>query len=141
MKKHTHLKDKLDKAGIRVLAFDIETTKQPLKFPDVKFDQVMMISYIVDGSGFLITNREIVGEDVTDFEYAPREDYDVGTFTVFNEPDEKRLLEKFFSHIRETKPTVFTTFNGDFFDWPFIQARADHHKLKLEEQIGIFNND
>ncbi len=57
LKHHTHLKEKLDKAAIRVLAFDIETTKQPLKFPDVKFDQVMMISYIVDGSGFLITNR------------------------------------------------------------------------------------
>lgn len=141
MKSHIHLKEKLDKAAIRVLAFDIETTKQPLRFPDVKYDQVMMISYIVDGSGFLITNRQIVGEDVSNFEYAPREDYDVGTFTVFNEPDELRLLKKFFSHIRETKPTVFTTFNGDNFDWPFIQARADHHRLKMEEEIGIFNND
>lgn len=27
-----------DKAEIRVLAFDIETTKEKLKFPDVKFD-------------------------------------------------------------------------------------------------------
>jgi len=27
MKKHTHLKEKLDKAAIRILAFDIETTK------------------------------------------------------------------------------------------------------------------
>jgi DNA polymerase epsilon subunit 1 len=141
LKRHTHLKEKLDKAALRVLAFDIETTKQPLKFPDVKYDQVMMISYIVDGSGFLITNRQIVGQDVSDFEYAPREDYDVGTFTVFNEPDELHLLKKFFEHIRETKPTVFTTFNGDHFDWPFIQARAEHHKLKMEEEIGIFNND
>ena len=78
---------------------------------------------------------------MTDFEYAPRDDYDVGTFKVFNEPDELRLLKKFFSHIRETKPTVFTTFNGDFFDWPFIQARSDHHKLKMEVEIGIFNNE
>jgi len=38
MKQFTHLKEKLDKAEIRVLAFDIETTKQPLKFPDVRFD-------------------------------------------------------------------------------------------------------
>ena len=100
-----------------------------------------MISYIIDGSGFLITNREVVSEDVQDFEYAPREDYDVGTFTVFNEPNEEQLLRKFFAHIRETKPTVFTTFNGDYFDWPFIQARSDHYKLKMEEEIGIFNNE
>jgi DNA polymerase epsilon subunit 1 len=60
----THLPDKLDNADLRILAFDIETTKAPLKFPDSKFDQIMMISYIVDGKGFLITNRDIVGDDV-----------------------------------------------------------------------------
>jgi DNA polymerase epsilon subunit 1 len=32
-----------------VLAFDIETTKLPLKFPDSSFDQIMMISYMIDG--------------------------------------------------------------------------------------------
>ncbi len=31
-----------------VLAFDIETTKAPLKFPDANIDQVMMISYMID---------------------------------------------------------------------------------------------
>ena len=115
-----HLKDKLDRADLRVMAFDIETTKAPLKFPDVRFDSIMMISYIIDGCGFLITNREVVGEDVQDFEYAPKPEYDVGTFRIFNEPDERALLVRFFEHIRETKPFVFTTFNGDGFDWPFV---------------------
>lgn len=32
-----------------VLAFDIETTKLPLKFPDSSIDQIMMISYMIDG--------------------------------------------------------------------------------------------
>ena len=32
-----------------VLAFDIETTKSPLKFPDSSIDLVMMISYMIDG--------------------------------------------------------------------------------------------
>ena len=32
-----------------VLAFDIETTKLPLKFPDSQTDQIMMISYMIDG--------------------------------------------------------------------------------------------
>jgi len=31
------------------MAFDIETTKAPLKFPDQLTDQVMMISYMIDG--------------------------------------------------------------------------------------------
>jgi len=29
-------------------AFDIECTKQPLKFPDAKTDVIMMISYMID---------------------------------------------------------------------------------------------
>ena len=32
-----------------VLAYDIETTKLPLKFPDADTDQIMMISYMIDG--------------------------------------------------------------------------------------------
>lgn len=32
-----------------VLAYDIETTKLPLKFPDANTDQIMMISYMIDG--------------------------------------------------------------------------------------------
>ena len=43
--------------AVRVCAFDIETTKLPLKFPDPAVDRVMMISYMLDGQGYLITNR------------------------------------------------------------------------------------
>lgn len=32
-----------------VLAYDIETTKLPLKFPDASQDSIMMISYMIDG--------------------------------------------------------------------------------------------
>jgi DNA polymerase epsilon subunit 1 len=70
-----------------VMAYDIETTKQPLKFPDQQTDQIMMISYMIDGQGYLITNREIVSVDIDDFEYTPKEEYQ-GEFQVFNEPDE-----------------------------------------------------
>ncbi|KAI5962583.1 POL2 [Candida pseudojiufengensis] len=119
-----------------ILAFDIETTKAPLKFPDAKIDQVMMISYMIDGEGFLITNREIISEDIEDFEYTPKAEYP-GLFTIFNEPDEKHVLMRFFEHIREVRPTVIATFNGDFFDWPFVENRARFHDLDLFEEIGF----
>ena len=64
IKNIVHLKDKLEKADLRICAFDIETTKAPLKFPDSRFDYIMMISYVIDGKGFLINNRTIIGEDV-----------------------------------------------------------------------------
>ena len=52
------------KASPRVLAFDIECTKQPLKFPDAEHDQIFMISYMVDGQGYLIISREVVSQDI-----------------------------------------------------------------------------
>lgn len=51
--------DLLQRAEVRVCAFDIETTKLPLKFPDSSYDSVMMISYMIDGQGYLIVNREV----------------------------------------------------------------------------------
>lgn len=37
--------------------------------------------------GYLITNREIVSENIEDFEFTPKPEYE-GPFCVFNEPDE-----------------------------------------------------
>lgn len=119
-----------------ILAFDIETTKAPLMFPDAKIDQIMMISYMIDGEGFLITNREIISEDIEDFEYTPKPEYP-GLFTIFNEADEKQLLIRFFEHIRDARPTVIATYNGDFFDWPFVENRARFHDLDMFNEIGF----
>ena len=130
------LKEKVAFAEPVVLAFDIETTKAPLKFPDSAIDQVMMISYMIDGEGFLITNREIISEDIEDFEYSPKPEY-LGQFTIFNEVDELALLQRFFEHIRDVRPTVISTFNGDFFDWPFIENRSKIHGLDMFEEIGF----
>jgi DNA polymerase epsilon subunit 1 len=118
-----------------VMAYDIETSKPPLKFPDAAVDQIMMISYMIDGQGFLITNREIISEDIGDFDYTPRPEYP-GPFMIFNEPDEKALIERFFLHIKEARPTVIATYNGDFFDWPFVETRASINGIDMYQEIG-----
>jgi DNA polymerase epsilon subunit 1 len=135
----TCLEERLQRADPVVLAFDIETTKLPLKFPDAVIDQIMMISYMIDGNGFLITNREIVSEDINDFEYTPKPEYN-GPFVIFNEPDERRVLERFFGHIKEAKPTVIATYNGDFFDWPFVETRASVLGIDMYAEIGFRKN-
>ncbi len=135
----TCLEERLQRADPVVLAFDIETTKLPLKFPDATIDQVMMISYMIDGAGFLITNREIVSEDISDFEYTPKPEYQ-GPFVIFNELDERAVLERFFLHIKECKPTVIATYNGDFFDWPFVEARASVLGIDMYQEIGFRKN-
>lgn len=128
--------EKLAFADPVVLAFDIETTKAPLKFPNAQVDQIMMISYMIDGEGFLITNREIISEDIEDFEYTPKPEYP-GMFTIFNERDEKHVLMRFYEHIRDVRPTVIATFNGDFFDWPFVETRTRFHDMDMFEEIGF----
>ena len=34
-----------------------------------------MISYMVDRQGYLIVNREVVSEDIEDFEYTPKPEF------------------------------------------------------------------
>ena len=85
-----------------VLAYDIETTKLPLKFPNSEIDHIMMISYMVDGQGYLIINRAIVSADVEDFEFTPRPEFE-GPFIVYNEEDEFATIRKFFDHIQVRK--------------------------------------
>lgn len=74
----TRRKDLLTFAEVRICAFDIETSKEPLQFPNAdQGDQVIMISYMLDKQGYLITNREFVSEDIDDFEYTPKPEFQV----------------------------------------------------------------
>ncbi|KAF7120543.1 hypothetical protein RHSIM_Rhsim13G0107600 [Rhododendron simsii] len=128
--------DLLQRAEVHVCAFDIETTKLPLKFPDAEYDLIMMISYMVDGQGYLIINRECVGEDIEDLEYTPKPEFE-GFFTVTNVKNEEELLRHWFAHMREVKPGIYVTYNGDFFDWPFLESRAAHHGSRMSDELGF----
>ena len=125
----------------RILAFDIECKKQPLQFPNEETDEVMMISYMVDGEGFLVTNRTCFSSDIDSFEYSPLEFY--CKFTVWNCPNEKAMLEKWFDHINQLKPHIMVTFNGDYFDFPFVERRAAINGISMFKRIGFrnFGND
>lgn len=43
-------------------------------------------------------------------------------------------------HIHAIKPHIFVTYNGDFFDWPFIETRAAVHSFDMEKEIGFAKN-
>ncbi|XP_028047433.2 DNA polymerase epsilon catalytic subunit 1 [Monomorium pharaonis] len=135
----TRKEDMIEPPEPIVLAYDIETTKLPLKFPDANIDQIMMISYMIDGQGYLITNRELISADIQNFEYTPKPEFE-GPFTIFNEPNEKATIARFFDHINEIRPHIFVTYNGDFFDWPFVEARAAIHNMDMKEKIGFAKN-
>ncbi|KAL5974610.1 DNA polymerase epsilon catalytic subunit A [Asimina triloba] len=135
--------DLLQRAEVHVCAFDIETTKLPLKFPDAEYDLIMMISYIVDGQGYLIINREVYEtpvsisnwENIEDLEYTPKPEFE-GYFNVKNVKNEEELIKHWFAHMQELKPGIYVTYNGDFFDWPFLESRAAYHGIRMND--GFF---
>lgn len=86
--------------------------------------------------GYLITNREILSSDIEDFEYTPKPEFE-GKFTIFNEPNEMALIQRFFDHIMEVRPHIFVTYNGDFFDWPFVETRAASYDMDMKQEIGF----
>lgn len=60
--------------------------------------------------GYLITNREIISEDVEDFEYTPRAEFE-GPFIIFNEANEMALIQRFFDHILEVSEKSALSFS------------------------------
>ena len=45
---------------------------------------------------------QVVGSHIEEFEYTPKPEFE-GPFIIFNEPDEKALLKRFFSHMQEVR--------------------------------------
>lgn len=132
------------KASPTVLAFDIECVKAPLKFPNADHDEIFMISYMISTPsgprGFLIVSRSVVSSDIADFEYTPKPNYP-GPFTIFNEANEYDLLQRFFAEYRKFAPHIVVTYNGDFFDWPYVEARAKIHGMNLYNEVGIYESN
>ena len=75
---------------------------------------------------FIVFIGQVVGEDIEDFEYTPRPEFE-GPFIILNEENEKNLILKFFEHIQELAPNIIVTYNGDYFDFPYVSARAEFH--------------
>lgn len=65
-----------------------------------------------------------LAQDIEGFEYTPKPEFP-GPFEVMNEANEAATISRFFAHICEVKPHIMATYNGDFFDWPFLERRAE----------------
>ena len=130
------LPEMLSKPELRVFAWDIETSKAPLKFPDSSIDPIIMISVMADARGYLLVNREEVVRDIEDFDYAPKSDME-GHFTVTNCEDEKEMLQAFYALIKKLQPHILVTFNGDSFDFPYVAKRSEILGLDMSREIQV----
>ncbi len=52
----------------------------------------MLISYMIDNDGYLITNLSIISEEIEDFQCSPKPEFE-GNFHIFNKKDEESLLK------------------------------------------------
>lgn len=37
----------------------------------------------------------------------------------------------------QVKPGIYVTYNGDFFDWPFIETRASKNGMSMQQEVGF----
>ncbi|CAM9095659.1 unnamed protein product, partial [Laminaria digitata] len=70
------------------------------------------------------------------FEYTPKPSFP-GPFHIFNEPNEEAVIRRFFDHVAKLRPQIIVTYNGDYFDWPFVDERAKGYGMDMEKEIGV----
>lgn len=104
--------DGAEKAKLKVAAFDIETYGHGEPKPEK--DPVVMISYS-DTSGL----RRV-------FTYKKSEKDFVETLK-----NEKEMIERFISVVKEHNVDILVTYNGDNFDFNYLKERCKKHGIKL----------
>jgi DNA polymerase I len=98
----------------KVLAFDIETDEF-----QIGKGQIVMISLVSENFRKVITWKKI--QESNNFvEYVK---------------DEPELLEKFIEYVKKISPDFLVGYFSDGFDFPYIKARAEKYKMRLN--IGI----
>lgn len=95
----------------KILAFDIETDGF-----EIGKGKILMVS-LADG-----TVRKVF--TWKHFKNPPKE--------VEFVKDEEELIEKFLEFIKNYKPDVITGYFSDAFDFPYLRARADKFKIKMD---------
>ena len=40
-------------------------------------------------------------------------------------------------YVQELRPQIFVTYNGDNFDWPFVEKRARMYKVSRHDEVNI----
>ncbi|MFA6907356.1 MAG: DNA polymerase domain-containing protein [Candidatus Micrarchaeia archaeon] len=98
--------------ALRTMAFDIETYN-PKGMPQPERDEVIMISYEMDGERRVITSKKIDRPFVIACK------------------DEREMIKKFLSVIKEKDVEVLLGYNSTVFDLPYLAARAQVNGLEF----------
>ncbi|KAK4887632.1 hypothetical protein RN001_003903 [Aquatica leii] len=109
-------------APFRLHSFDIECAGRKGIFPEANVDPVIQIANIVK----LYGANDVLTRNV---------------FTLKNcAPIEEEMLEAWAQFVRDLDPDVFTGYNINNFDIPYLIDRAEHLKLKNFDYLGRILN-
>lgn len=119
-------------APLRILSFDIECAGRRGIFPEANKDPVIQIANMVIRQG---DQEPFVRNVFTLNTCAPI----VGS-QVLSHEKEADLLDAWANFIREVDPDIFTGYNINNFDFPYLLNRASHLKVKNFEYLGRIKN-
>lgn len=101
----------------RMVALDLETYS-PGRFSDPAKDPILM-AVLYKNNGSVV------------YTYKPAQKKDVVVLK-----NEKELVEKMLADIREYKPDILVTYNGDGFDMPYIKERCERLQINCDFGFG-----
>ena len=57
--------------------------------------------------------------------------------SLSNRITSNRIIYISLSHCQELRPHVIVTYNGDYFDWPYVDKRCAKYGISLYSDLGI----
>lgn len=119
-------------APFKVLSFDIECAGRRGIFPEPKVDPVIQIANVVRLHG---SDENLICNVFTLNSCAPIGHAEVRSFQTENE-----LLEAWGQFVRDIDPDLFTGYNINDFDFPYLINRANHLKVSSFPYLGRLKN-
>ncbi|CAH1125416.1 unnamed protein product [Ceutorhynchus assimilis] len=121
-----------DVAQYRIHSFDIECAGRKGIFPEPNVDPIIQIANVIQLHGA----KEVMTRNI----FCLKSCAPIGHAEVYCYEKEEELLEAWASFVRELDPDIFTGYNINNFDFPYLLDRAKHLKVKNFEFLGRLLN-
>jgi DNA polymerase delta subunit 1 len=115
-------------ARFRIHSFDIECAGRKGIFPEPNVDPIIQIANVVKLHG----DEEVVTRNI----FTLKSCAPIGHAEVRSFETEGEMLEEWAAFVREMDPDIFTGYNINNFDFPYLIERARHLKLKRFDFLG-----
>ncbi|KAL1509230.1 hypothetical protein ABEB36_003999 [Hypothenemus hampei] len=121
-----------DVAQFRIVSFDIECAGRKGIFPEPNIDPVIQIANVIQLHGV----KEVMARNI----FCLKSCAPIGHAEVYCYEEERDMLAAWANFIRELDPDIFTGYNINNFDFPYLLERAKHLKVPDFDYLGRLLN-